>query len=181
MCSHAQTCQNPDFHVCELCFLLLVMWGTKCLAWTPHADVNWFSPDKETSVEVYWICSPRNKFLTPSQVSSDLCCQHWHCSLCSIPLLLLSCSLSLSSSLFLLLHLLSVWVSRGEREVWRCQGLKLIWSEPRQMRCQSFNQEGDSTATGNLTAGTFILDTVNPKSNSTDVFHSLTVSALHKL
>ncbi len=185
-CGHVlmlQTCQNPDFHVCELCFLLPVMWGTKCLTWKPHADVNWFSPDKETSVEVYWIWSPetKNKFLTSSQdsgtsaltspVSTDTALSALSLFSAVIPSLYRSLSLSSSP--------LGVGVSR-ESEVWRCQGLKLIWSEPRQMWCQSFNQEGDGTATGNLTTGTFIPDTVNPKSNSTEVFYSLTVSALHQ-
>ncbi len=87
------SCAHMHKHA-KIQIFMFVSFAFSCLLCeeiTPHADVNWFSPDKETSVEVYWICSPRNKFLTPSQVSSDLCCQHWHCSLCSIPHALSPC------------------------------------------------------------------------------------------
>lgn len=190
MCSRAQTCQNPDFHVCELCFLLPVMWGTKCLTWKPHADVNWFSPDKETAVEVYWIWSPetKNKFLTPSQdsgtsaltsaVSTDTALSALSLFFCchAIPL---SLSLSLSSSLFLLLHLLSVWVSRGKARSGAVRG----WSSLGLSR----DRCGVRALIKRVTAPLqeiwpleLLSLTLNPKSNSTEGFYSLTVSALHK-
>lgn len=90
----------------------------------------------------------KNKFLISNLIALSLlfCCHA----------ILPAHSLPVFISISLILSLLGMDVS-WESEDWRCQGLKLIWSEPSQMWCQSFNQEGDGTTRGTLTDVHFIL------------------------
>lgn len=110
--------------------------------------------------------STTNKFLTPSQdggtsavtpaVGTDTAFSALSLFFCCHAILP-SHSFPVSVFTSLTPSLLGVDVS-WESKDWHCQGLKLIWSELRQMWCQSFNQEGDGTTRGNLTSVIFILE-----------------------